>query len=93
VEVALKIKREVGVDDWQQATEDQLKLRNRIHEYMLVYSEVITDVDLVLDAAIKIARHREDYKKERLMKSYLPTFTAPTGETKIKGLKKKVVNG
>ena len=53
--VAKRIKKECDVDDWQNANEEQLKLRDKIHEYFCLLSDVIKDVDNCLSVSIKKA--------------------------------------
>lgn len=49
------IKVECGVSDWQEATEDQLKLRDRIHENISLLCDVLNDVDRAVEYGIKKA--------------------------------------
>ncbi len=55
IEYATRIKIECGVDDWQTATENQLKLRDKIHEYVSVFSDIIREKNNLIDIAIKKA--------------------------------------
>jgi len=55
-DVASKIKVECNVTDWQEASEKQLKLRDKIHEYVALLSDVLKDIPNVIDVAIKKAR-------------------------------------
>jgi KilA-N domain len=61
IDIANKIKIECGVIDWQEANETQLKLRDKIHEYVALLSDIIRDRKNLLDVAIKKARN-EDVK-------------------------------
>ena len=54
-EIANKIKVEVGVVDWQRATEEQLNLRNRIHENIALLCDVIMDLDKAVEIGIQKA--------------------------------------
>ncbi len=56
ISVAKKIKIECDVIDWQEANEAQLKLRDKIHEYISLLSDIIRDVDNLVDVAILKAR-------------------------------------
>jgi len=53
---ANRIKSECGVKDWQTATEDKLKLRDKIHENISLLSDVLHDIDQVIDISIKKAK-------------------------------------
>lgn len=50
--VANHIKTRVGVKDWQTATEDQLKTRDRIHLAIKLYSNVISDPNTIVRLAV-----------------------------------------
>jgi hypothetical protein len=54
--IANKIKKECDVKDWQTATEYQLKLRDKIHEYIFILSDVLRDVGSLVDIAIEKAK-------------------------------------
>lgn len=54
--LALRIKKECGVDDWQHATEEQLKLRDKIHENIALLSDIINDRNTLYSVAIKKAK-------------------------------------
>lgn len=56
VEYANRIKKECDVDDWQQATTEQLALRDKIQEYVSIFSDVINNNDLLIDIAVKKAK-------------------------------------
>ena len=56
VDVALKIQKVCHVNNWQEATEKQLNLRDKIHEYIFMLSDIIRDTDLLIITAIKKAR-------------------------------------
>ena len=56
IKTATKIKIECNVKDWQEATEKQLKLRDKIHEYFSLLSDILRDVDNCLDVAIMKAK-------------------------------------
>lgn len=51
-EYAQKIKKELEVKDWNEATEQQLIKRDKIHEAVSVLSNVMTDPDKILEIAI-----------------------------------------
>jgi hypothetical protein len=51
--VAQKIKEACKVDDWQNATEEQLKRRDKIHDAIFILSDVLRDVELLVITAIK----------------------------------------
>ena len=55
-ECASKIKTACGVTDWQTANEEQLKLRDKIHDYVWVMSDIIKDRNTLLNVAIKKAK-------------------------------------
>jgi len=52
VEIANKIKIECDVIDWQEANENQLKKRDKIHEYVSLLADIIRDKDKLLEMAI-----------------------------------------
>lgn len=57
VEYANRIKLECGnVDDWQMASEKQLQLRDKIHEYISIFSDIIRDKENLISVAIKKAK-------------------------------------
>jgi hypothetical protein len=60
VEIANKIKVECDVTDWQQASEDQLKLRDKIHEYIALLSDIIRNRENLLD--ISFTRAKQEVK-------------------------------
>jgi hypothetical protein len=50
--IADRIKNECGVAGWETATEKQLKLRDKIHEYVSLFVDIIKDIDQAIDLAI-----------------------------------------
>lgn len=54
--VADYIKMECGVKDWNNATESQLRLRDRIHENVSLLCDVLTDTRQALTIGIKKAK-------------------------------------
>ena len=50
--VALQIKQAVGIEDWQLATEDQLRKRDLIHNSIRLLCNVLQDVDSAVRIAI-----------------------------------------
>jgi hypothetical protein len=56
IDIANKIKKECGVESWESATENQLKLRDKIQEYLSVFSDIIRDRDILIKASIEKAR-------------------------------------
>lgn len=55
-ESANLIKEACNVSDWQTATEEQLKLRDKIHDYVWVMSDIIKDRRTLINVAIKKAK-------------------------------------
>jgi hypothetical protein len=53
---AVKIRDECGVEDWQTATQEQLKLRDKIHENIALLSDIIRDRELLLETAVRKAK-------------------------------------
>jgi hypothetical protein len=53
-ETARRIKSELGVDDWQSASEKQLKLRDKIHENIALLSDILP-IDKAVDIGISKA--------------------------------------
>lgn len=49
---ANKIKYALNVKDWNSSTEDQLKQRDKIHDYTAILINVMSDTDKALDLAI-----------------------------------------
>lgn len=60
--IAKKIKDTCNIDDWQRATEKQLKLRDKIHENISILSDVLKDNDQAV--RIGIEKAIEDINKE-----------------------------
>lgn len=54
--LANRIKAECGVDDWQHITEEQLQLRDRIHNNIALLSDIIRDREALYTVAIKKAK-------------------------------------
>ncbi len=54
--VAKLIKFECGVKDWQTATESQLLLRDKIQDSIYLLSDVLTDVDSIVNISIRKAK-------------------------------------
>lgn len=53
--LALLIKEKVGVDDWEHATEEQLKLRDKIHYNIYLIANVMRDNKQAIEYGIKEA--------------------------------------
>jgi len=51
--VAQYIKTELGVEDWQKATENQLKKRDKIHESIKLLCNVLNDTDQAVRIGVK----------------------------------------
>lgn len=62
--IAFHIKKACEVDDWETASEEQLKLRDKIHEYIALLSDIIRDRSNLLDIAITKAREEVANKQE-----------------------------
>lgn len=56
---AIKIKKECGVDDWQSASQEQLKLRDKIHDNIALLSDILRDRELLLETAIRKAKENK----------------------------------
>lgn len=56
INIAKTIKRELGITSWQEADEKTLKLRDKVHEYIALYCDVLPVNDAV---RISIKRARE----------------------------------
>lgn len=54
-EVAKRIQLECGCTDWNKATQQQLKKRDTIHDYIFIMSDFIRDVDICVNTAIEKA--------------------------------------
>jgi hypothetical protein len=57
IDIANKIKLECNVTDWQTANENQLKLRDKIHEYISLLSDIIREKNNLIEVAIKKAKN------------------------------------
>jgi hypothetical protein len=55
-EVAKKIKQECGVKNWQEATVEQLSLRDSIHTTIFTLSDILTDPDMIVSVGIDKAK-------------------------------------
>lgn len=58
-ELALRIKKECGVEDWNKATEEQLQLRDRIHNNIALLSDILQDRKNLYAVAIKKAKENK----------------------------------
>lgn len=56
VKIANIIKISCNVTNWQEATEKQLKLRDKIHEYIALFSDIIRERNNLIEIAIKKAK-------------------------------------
>lgn len=54
--VARRIKLECGVKDWNEASEKQLKLRDKIHEFIALTSDLLKDSNAAIEIGIKKAK-------------------------------------
>jgi hypothetical protein len=61
-EVARRIKAEVGVENWETATEEQLAHRDKIHEYVALFSDIVRERENLLETAFKRALDYVDSK-------------------------------
>lgn len=55
VDTCKKIREACGVSDWNSATESQLKMRDKIHEYIFVLTDVVNNYDLAVETGIRKA--------------------------------------
>lgn len=55
-QLANRIKVECGVSDWEHATEQQLALRDKIHDNISLLSDIIKDRETLYNVAIKKAK-------------------------------------
>jgi hypothetical protein len=62
MDIANRIRSECNVSDWQEATEDQLKLRDKIHEYVALLSDILREADNLIDVAVRKAKTEIDGK-------------------------------
>jgi len=53
ISAAQKIKKSCGVKDWNTATEEQLKKRDRIHDSVSIICDILHDVNQAVDISIK----------------------------------------
>lgn len=54
--VAKRIKLECGVKDWNTASESQLKLRDKIHEFISFACDMVKDANFAIEIGIKKAK-------------------------------------
>jgi hypothetical protein len=52
-----------NVSDWQEANEKQLKLRDKIHEYIALLSDIIRNRENLLEVAFKRAKEEINNKE------------------------------
>jgi hypothetical protein len=64
-EIARRIKVEVGVKDWETATEMQLAHRDKIHEYIALFSDIVRDRENLLETAFKRALDYVERKESK----------------------------
>lgn len=57
----VKIRDECDVEDWQTATQEQLKLRDKIHENIALLSDIIRDRDLLFETAVRKAKENNKF--------------------------------
>ena len=56
--VARRIALECGIKDLQEATEKQLQLRDKIHEYISLFCDVTKDANMAIELGIKKAKEQ-----------------------------------
>lgn len=56
--IAIYIKTELKVEDWNKASEEQLKMRDKIHDNITLLSSVIRDVNQILRVSIENALNK-----------------------------------
>ena len=54
--VARLIRLECDVKDWESATESQLKLRNKMHEYISFACDIVKDPNMAIEIGIMKAK-------------------------------------
>ena len=54
--VAQRIKLECGVKDWNEATENQLKLRDMMHEFISFACDMVKDANIAIEVGIEKAK-------------------------------------
>ena len=59
IDYANIIKRECDVSDWQTATEEQLKLRDKIHDNVSMLADIIREKKNLIEIAIKKAKENK----------------------------------
>lgn len=58
--VARRIKMECGVKDWNTASEKQLRMRDRIHEFISFACDMVKDANIAVEIGIKKAKENYD---------------------------------
>jgi hypothetical protein len=53
-----------GVSNWQTATQEQLQLRDKIHEYVILLSDVLRDTTNLVEVAIEKAKKELESKRQ-----------------------------
>lgn len=57
-QIAIYIKKELKVEDWNKATEEQLKLRDKIHDNITLLSSVLRDTNQIVRISVDKALNR-----------------------------------
>lgn len=57
--VAIYIKEQLGVTDWQTASEKQLKQRDKVHSVIKLYCKVLTDVRQIVRLAVEEGKNEK----------------------------------
>jgi hypothetical protein len=59
-DIANRIREFCGVADWQEASERQLRLRDKIHEYIALLSDIVRERNNLLDVSFERAKREID---------------------------------
>jgi hypothetical protein len=67
--LALRIKKEIGVESWERASQEQLRMRDDLHEEIATIASVVRDNKHAVDFAFATFREKQKNKLKLLKKS------------------------
>ena len=67
IQVANYVRKSCGVDDWEKATEEQLRLRDKIHDSIKTLTNVLTNTDQAVQLGVKenVTHKKEENEKNK----------------------------
>ena len=86
--IAARIRLECDVTDWQGATEDQLMLRDKMHDNIALLTDVLRDIDVAVDVGIEKTKkwHAERCRNKELRLELSSKAGEPQGEAQSQKL-------